>query len=1409
MGRTCSSYCFSFSIEDIFLHLFFHNMSRSGKASAREALSQLRALRESGKTRASVYETEENPELYDSVDEDEYRRVVRKRLDEDDFVVDDNGAGYVENGYDEWGPRNPTSSDDEADENAKDRKKRSSSQRLAAPEQRISTFFKRKALAPPTTKSSSEKRADKRDDDAFLADILGAVDADVMTELPKKRKLNETRNPPSGTSVRKSKTDAGQAYSPATVSSPIPTKLNASVSVSASTVSQNLHPTVKSSPVPASVAKSTSVDVPMDDVSHKITLKMFLKNLLLLPYQAHLPDMELPVVPPPDDAIPITSQSSQTVLPAHTGLTSAPPSEMLSELDPPAWVELSTRLQALQQPTPTFLQDGQHDFPRINPKHVLDDDENEEKDEEASASSTPTPTHTSLDEVQAEVSALFSKSGIHEWKCKVDRFKYAFELPDVPAETEYLHVLYSYKYPAFPFDLSGQTFSRVFGTHTALFEQFVLEKDVMGPCWLRIRSPDFDSVKNTSWCRLETACAIPNICVVKGTEKVPAVTPPLTVMSLAFRTLVNHQVNKQEIFSISARVYENVNIESPIVAEDTASTSFTVIRPLKQIFPNGFEAEARKSKSNIRCERTEIALLNYFLEKLQNADPDVLIGHDFEVSYSILLSRMREKRIRNWHRIGRLRRYEWPKITNRGSQQFIERQLASGRLLCDLSNDLGRSMIKTQSWSLSEIVQKELNIKRQEIDQDKALQSWTDTPKGLLDYLLHCELDTYFISALAFKTQILQLSKNLTNIAGNSWSRTLTGTRAERNEYILLHEFKKNGYILPDKQYQNSREVDVVDPEETPADTLGKKKDKYKGGLVFEPKKGLYDTYILVMDFNSLYPSIIQEYNICFTTVHRKHCTSKNGADVVPDVPNSSLEQGIFPRLIANLVNRRKQIKALLKDKNATPVQRLQWDIKQQALKLTANSMYGCLGYTKSRFYARPLAVLVTYKGREVLTSTKELADLMGLQVIYGDTDSVMINTNANNMTDALRIGNEFKNRVNERYRKLEIDIDNVYQRMLLHAKKKYAALQMDAQGKPVLDIKGLDMKRREFCALAKEASKYSLDQILSGELTETVISNIHAYLVDFAQKMRSGKFSANKFIIFNKLGKAPESYPNGKTMPFVQVALKKKARGENVRVGDVIPFIITGNESQGHPADRAVSPQQVMDQSSNLTIDYEYYLSHQILPPLERLVAPVEGTDRARLAECLGLDPRKYYTPEHADSSAFARIESTLTDDQRFSSARPLLLICPECKGESFNMKTVAEIREVLFADNVECDCGYEYSNLTVNLQFLGQLRNYLNHYYEGILVCDDSSCGNKTRQMNVYGRRCCAPGCRGHMHFEIDDKSLYNQIKFLHTAVHNPTGCTMNGLIRCRSIETVVLRYLNKNARKFVNLGAIYASY
>jgi DNA polymerase alpha subunit A len=686
-----------------------------------------------------------------------------------------------------------------------------------------------------------------------------------------------------------------------------------------------------------------------------------------------------------------------------------------------------------------------------------------------------TDEEVEMSDVYEEVDDIMTKHRVGMHMIKPCTRKYAFELPDIPKEADYLKLLYPYDKMPLATDMTGETFSHVFGTNTSLFEQFVLWKNVMGPCWLNIEGPEFN-VSNASWCKLELQVSKPKqITVLSNSDNLDA--PPLTLMSISLRTSFNAKDNKQEVLMVSAMVYENFSLTNTTPPDELPCKSFTIMRPHGDAFPAGFKIEAEKQKGSVILKKTEQDLLSYFMAMFQRHDPDVLIGHRLDdVDYTVLLNRMREKKTPGWHRIGRLRRSDWPKNMGKGGGSFyVERQLAAGRLLCDLANDLGKSlMTKCQSWSLEEMCQLVLGKARQELDNEAALKTWATTKDGLMNYVKHCQADAYFIAAISIKVQALPLTKVLTNLAGNSWARTLSGTRAERNEYILLHEFHKNKYICPDKAWGKGKPKADEEAVEGEEGVDAKKKDKYKGGLVFEPEKGLYDKFIIVMDFNSLYPSIIQEYNICFTTIERSDLAEDD--EKVPEVPSNTQDLGILPRLIATLVNRRREVKKLMKSKTASPDELATWDIKQLALKLTANSMYGCLGYTKSRFYARPLAMLTTHKGREILRRTKDMAEAKMLRVIYGDTDSVMINTNVDNIQDALKLGNEFKKEVNDSYKLLEIDIDNVFRRILLHAKKKYAAINMvSVDGKYIekLEVKGLDMRRREYCALSKETSTY------------------------------------------------------------------------------------------------------------------------------------------------------------------------------------------------------------------------------------------------------------------------------------------------------------------------------------------------
>ena len=396
----------------------------------------------------------------------------------------------------------------------------------------------------------------------------------------------------------------------------------------------------------------------------------------------------------------------------------------------------------------------------------------------------------------------------------------------------------------------------------------------------------------------------------------------------------------------------------------------------------------------------------------------------------------------------------------------------------------------------------------------------------------------------------LPLALQITQVAGNVMSRTLLGGRAERNEFLLLHAFHEKGYILPDKQYGKkaavAKEPGNDDLAEGTMDTKtqGKRKPAYAGGLVLEPKKGFYDNFILLMDFNSLYPSIIQEYNICFTTVDRKkpQGTSAAAEDYIPELPDEGTVPGVLPTEIRKLVESRRAVKKMLKEPNLTDERRAQYDIRQKALKLTANSMYGCLGFSFSRFYAKPLAALVTSRGREILLQTKSLVEKMNLEVIYGDTDSIMINSNSIDYDDVFKLGAQIKEAVNKTYKLLELDIDGVYRYMLLLKKKKYAAVTVEkkANGQMVTttELKGLDIVRRDWCQLAANTGKDILSKILSDCNGDERVAYIHERLEAVANGLREGKMALPDLAITKSLTKDPNDYPDKKSLPHVQVII-------------------------------------------------------------------------------------------------------------------------------------------------------------------------------------------------------------------------------------------------------------------------------
>lgn len=318
----------------------------------------------------------------------------------------------------------------------------------------------------------------------------------------------------------------------------------------------------------------------------------------------------------------------------------------------------------------------------------------------------------------------------------------------------------------------------------------------------------------------------------------------------------------------------------------------------------------------------------------------------------------------------------------------------------------------------------------------------------------------------------------------------------------------------------------------------------------------------------------------------------QNESDL-PPMPDSSCSPGILPREISKLVMSRREVKNEMKrcaDKKSE--RHKQYDIRQLGLKLTANSMYGCLGFEGSRFCAKTLAAMITFKGRQILESTKNLVESSGYTVIYGDTDSIMVNTNSVDLVAAKEVGSKTKWMINKNYKCLAMDIDGVYKRLLLLKKKKYAGLSVDLTNENRLtrEMKGLDIVRRDWSILAKEVGEHIVNIILWSNQRDEMVEKIREALTKIKEDIEGMKLGLEKFEILKKLTHKPEDYKDAKSQPHVLVALRwNQTRNNKLRQNDIVKYVIC-EDGTGQPATQRAYARIELQENKDLKIGRDFH---------------------------------------------------------------------------------------------------------------------------------------------------------------------------------------------------------------------------
>ncbi|MEM4266920.1 MAG: DNA-directed DNA polymerase, partial [Candidatus Nanoarchaeia archaeon] len=555
----------------------------------------------------------------------------------------------------------------------------------------------------------------------------------------------------------------------------------------------------------------------------------------------------------------------------------------------------------------------------------------------------------------------------------------------------------------------------------------------------------------------------------------------------------------------------------------------------------------------------EAELIKEFIKTIKEQDPDYVVGY-FSDGYDVPY--IRERAARN--KIDIDKEVKGLDI-NRRRNTKAETNVIHIDLFNFISTIMGPTL-KTENFDLDSVARELIGEGKRSIDIEKIGLVWDSGSREIEEICMYNLKDSEITYKIA--KRIITNLNELTKVIGQPIFDISRLSYGQLVEWYLVRKAKQYNEICPNRPTRETIMARMM-------------QEKYKGAFVYDPKPGLYENLALV-DFKGMYPSIIVSYNITPTTITQE----KKGSHETPEIEQDgkikryyfTKKEGFITKSIKEVIIKRNELKKALKEKFDKALEG-----RSYALKTISNSAYGYMGFFGARWYSRECAESITAFARYYIQKTIREAE-KEFEVIYGDTDSIVLLLKNKNKKDVL----EFIKKVNDKLPEMmELELEDMYLRGIFvskkseakGAKKKYVLLNEKGE----LIVKGFEAIRRDWSKLAKEVQRKVFEMVLKENNKEKAAEYVKKIIKD----LRAKKFEIEDMVIKTQLQKSLGDYQS--RGPHVAVAEKMREKGMQVGIGTTIKYVVT--PGKGVIRDRAKPPKEADD------YDPEYYINNQIIP--------------------------------------------------------------------------------------------------------------------------------------------------------------------------------------------------------------------